>query len=90
MRLSDTDLVLLAAAASGTAAASPRLELYPRDLSPARALKLSQAGSTLLRPASDTELVSRVLARFPDLANPPRAEHMRDLLQERRLRGETQ
>ena len=65
VRLSDTDLVLLAAAASGMAAASPRLELYPRDLSPARALKLSQAGSTLLRPASDTELVSRVLARFP-------------------------
>ena len=80
VRLSDTDLVLLAAAASGTAAASPRLELYPRDLSPARALKLSQAGSTLLRPASDADLVSRVLARFPDLADPPRAEHMRDLL----------
>ena len=82
VRLSDTDLVLLAAAASGMAAASPRLELYPRDLSPARALKLSQAGSTLLRPASDTELVSRVLARFPDLANPPRAEHMRDLVKD--------
>jgi serine/threonine protein kinase len=80
VRLSDTDLVLLAAAASKTAAASPRLELYPRDLSPARALKLSQAGSTLLRPASDTDLVSRVLARFPDLTNPPRAEHIRDLL----------
>jgi serine/threonine protein kinase len=80
VRLSDTDLVLLAAAASGTAAASPRLELYPRDLPPARALKLSQAGSTLLHPASEADLVSRVLARFPDLTNPPRAEHMRDLL----------
>ena len=44
-RLSDTDLVLLAAAASGKTAATPRLELYPRDLSPVRALKISQAGS---------------------------------------------
>ena len=32
-RLSDTDLVLLAAAASEKTAATPRLELYPRDLS---------------------------------------------------------
>ena len=44
-RLSDTDLVLLAAAASAKTAATPRLELYPRDLAADRALKISQAGS---------------------------------------------
>ncbi len=70
--LSDTDLVLLAAAASRKSAATARLELYPRDLSPERALKISQAGS-FLGGASDTELARRVLARFPDLASPPRA-----------------
>ena len=68
-RLSDTDLVLLAAAASDKAAATARLELYPRDLSAERALKISQAGS-LLGIASDAELRRRVLARFPDLAEP--------------------
>ncbi|HEY6476473.1 MAG TPA: hypothetical protein VI456_07800, partial [Polyangia bacterium] len=77
--LSDTDLVLLAAAASRKSAATARLELYPRDLSPERALKISQAGS-FLGGASDTELARRVLARFPDLASPPRAEDIARLL----------
>jgi hypothetical protein len=65
-RLSDTDLVLLAAAASGKTAATARLELYPRDLAPERALKISQAGS-IADGVADAELVRRVLARFPDL-----------------------
>ena len=43
-RLSDTDLVLLAAAASEKSAATPGLELYPRDLSAERAVKISQVG----------------------------------------------
>ena len=77
--LSDTDLVLLAAAASRKSAATARLELYPRDLSPERALKISQAGS-FLGGASDTELARRVLARFPDLASPPRPEDIARLL----------
>jgi serine/threonine protein kinase len=77
--LSDTDLVLLAAAASHKSAATARLELYPRDLSPERALKISQAGS-FLGGASDTELARRVLARFPDLASPPRPEDIARLL----------
>lgn len=78
-RLSDTDLVLLAAAASAKTAATARLELYPRDLSAARALKISQAVG-LIGLAKDTELVARVLARFPDLANPPRVEDIPRLL----------
>ncbi|HEY0936943.1 MAG TPA: BREX system serine/threonine kinase PglW [Trebonia sp.] len=65
-RLSDTDLVLLAASASANTAATARLELYPRDLSPERALKISQAGS-IADGVSDAELAGRVLARFPDL-----------------------
>ena len=42
-RLSDTNLVLLAAAASTNAAATARLKLYPRDLSAERAVNISQA-----------------------------------------------
>jgi serine/threonine protein kinase len=80
-RLSDTDLVLLAAAASQKTAATPRLELYPRDLAPLRAVKISQAGS-IAEGAFESELVRRVLARFPDLyeASRPKAADMPDLL----------
>ncbi|MGH3191655.1 MAG: BREX system serine/threonine kinase PglW [Streptosporangiaceae bacterium] len=83
-RLSDTDLVLLAAAASRTAAASPRLELYPRDLPPERALKISQAGSLVSgeRGIPDAELARRVTGRFPELLNPPQAADILPLLRE--------
>lgn len=82
-RLSDTDLVLLAAAASAKTAATPRLELYPRDLTASRALKISQAGSIAEGVFAD-ELVRRVLARFPDLyeANRPSAGDIPDLLRD--------
>lgn len=80
-RLSDTDLVLLAAAASAKTAATPRLELYPRDLPADRALKISQVGSIAEGVFAD-ELVRRVLARFPDLdeANRPSIDAIPDLL----------
>lgn len=80
-RLSDTDLVLLAAAASEKTAATPRLELYPRDLPAERAVKISQAGS-IAEGAFADELVRRVLARFPDLyeANRPTAGTIQGLL----------
>jgi serine/threonine protein kinase len=71
LRLSDTDLVLLAAAGSEKSAATPRLELYPRDLPPERAVKISQVGSIAEGTFAD-ELVRRVLARFPDLYEPNR------------------
>jgi serine/threonine protein kinase len=82
-RLSDTDLVYLAAAASKKTGATPRLELYPRDLSAVRALKISQAGS-IAEGVLQTELVHRVLARFPDLypENRPAEEDIPDLLRE--------
>jgi hypothetical protein len=82
-RLSDTDLVLLAAAASAKTAATPRLELYPRDLPADRALKISQAGS-IAEGVFAAELVRRVLARFPDLyeANRPSDDDIPHLLGE--------
>lgn len=79
-RLSDTDLVLLAAA-SQISGATPRLELYPRNLPAERAVKISQAGS-IAEGAYAGELVRRVLARFPDLyeENRPTPENIADLL----------
>ena len=57
-------LVTLAAAASGKAASSARLELYPRNLSARRALQLSQ--SVLTTPGLKPDLVQqRVQARYP-------------------------
>jgi serine/threonine protein kinase len=67
--LADTRLVELAAAVSQRAADSPRLELYPRDLDLARALRISQAGAGVRRESGITveELCQRVRARFPEL-----------------------
>ena len=84
-RLSDTDLVLLAAAASENTAATPRLELYPRDLSAFRAVKIAQAGSVISDDgAAPAELVRRVLARFPELNEPsrPTEQDIADLLRQ--------
>jgi serine/threonine protein kinase len=80
--LADTDLVALAVGASATAAMTARLELYPRTLSPTRALQLSQAASYLAHPGIEPErLRDRVLARFPDLAGSlPSAHELRTLL----------
>lgn len=79
--LSDTDLVTLAAAAARDAAVTARLELYPRSLSPARALRLAQAptylGGSGLTP---DELRSRVLARFPEIERLPDATGLRRVL----------
>ncbi|MGB2567111.1 BREX system serine/threonine kinase PglW [Micromonospora citrea] len=70
--------VLLAAVASERAAATARLELYPRDLDPVRALRLAQAG--VVPPATTAEgrrgltpdhVQQRVTARFPELAPLP-------------------
>ncbi|MEV6813503.1 BREX system serine/threonine kinase PglW [Micromonospora sp. NPDC051296] len=75
--IDDRRRVLLAAVASERAAATARLELYPRNLDPVRALRLAQAG--VLPPATRPEgqrglapeqVVQRVSARFPELAAP--------------------
>jgi hypothetical protein len=75
----DRRMVELAAAASVNAAATPRLEIYPRDLSLVRALRLTQAGlvrwipgqSEATQPGLTAEEVhERLRARFPELGVP--------------------
>ncbi|MBW5480334.1 BREX system serine/threonine kinase PglW [Streptomyces bambusae] len=72
-------VVELAAAASLNAAATPRLEIYPRDLPLVRALRLTQAGLIRLIPGvpegrqpgiRDEDIHERVRARFPELVIP--------------------
>ncbi|WP_199485230.1 BREX system serine/threonine kinase PglW [Actinomadura craniellae] len=68
--LAETRLLSLAAAVSGTAVASPRLDLYPRDLDLVRALRISQAaaGARPDRGIKHAALLDRLRAWFPDLA----------------------
>ncbi|MGR8007643.1 BREX system serine/threonine kinase PglW [Streptomyces hypolithicus] len=72
-------LVELAAAASENAAATPRLEIYPRNLDLVRALRLTQAGLVRLivgvpegrQPGvTGDDVHERVRARFPELVVP--------------------
>ncbi|MFE2487233.1 BREX system serine/threonine kinase PglW [Streptomyces mirabilis] len=67
--LADTRLVALAAAVAVGTEVTPRLELYPRDLSLDRALRISQAGAGVRRDRgiSVAELLARLRARFPVL-----------------------
>ena len=62
-------LAEIASAASGGAARSPRLEIYPRGLAPERALALSS--SALVSGLTPEELVKRVASRYPDAAALP-------------------
>lgn len=79
----ETRLVGLAAAASATALAGPRLELFPRDLSPIRALRLAQAGAGLPQNGLDADQVrERVTARLPGLAPLPDGPALLGLLQD--------
>jgi hypothetical protein len=67
--MADTRLVELAAAVSQHAAASPRLEVYPRELDLTRAFRISQAAAGVRRDTGITvdDLLAKVRARFPDL-----------------------
>lgn len=67
--LPDARLVTLAAATSDGAAASPRLELYPRDLELWRALQISQAAAGVRRETgiSLEGLLARLRSRFPEM-----------------------
>lgn len=75
--LDERRTVQLAALASQRAAASPRVEIYPRDLDPVRALRLAQAGvapapiGAAEAPGLEPRHVhERVRARFPELSQP--------------------
>lgn len=72
-------MVELAAAASLNAAATPRLEIYPRDLPLVRALRLTQAGLVRWIPGvpegrqpglTGEDVHERVRVRFPELVVP--------------------
>ncbi len=83
LMVSESRLVGLAAAASDGALAGPRLELYPRDLSPVRALRLAQAGAGLPPGGLSTEQVrERASARLPGLPELPDGQPLLDLLRE--------
>lgn len=76
-------LVQLGAAASGSVLANARLELFPSDLDPVRALRLSQAGAGV--PAdglTPKALIRRVAARFPGLPALPLDRELERLLRE--------
>ncbi|MEV6525734.1 BREX system serine/threonine kinase PglW [Longispora sp. NPDC051575] len=79
----DRQMVQFSALASATAAVSPRLELYPRDLPPERALRLAQAGTLPSKNQLLTrELISqRVQARFPELPELPKHRKLLAALQ---------
>lgn len=76
-------LVQLAAATSARVWANARLEVYPRDLDPIRALRLSQAGAGVPEGGlSSAALAARVAARFPGLAPLPEGLELSRLLRE--------
>ncbi|MEV8326042.1 BREX system serine/threonine kinase PglW [Kitasatospora sp. NPDC056731] len=66
---SDGRMVALASAAAQDALYSPRLELYPRGLGLAQAIRISQAAAGVRRDRGATaeELLAKVRLRFPDL-----------------------
>lgn len=82
-------LLKLAAAASINAAASARMEIYPRAMSAKRALKLSL---NVLSPPGLAELVvrSRVQSRYPEAQLLPARPELDDLLGEYELRFDPQ
>lgn len=83
-------LVRLAAAASKTAGASSRLELYPRGLDARRALGLAQAGLFTLPRLTPEAIQERVAARFPEAAPLPPRPQLDLLLQDAGLELEWQ
>jgi len=78
--LPDHRLVRLAAASSATAAVSSRLEVYPKDLSPERAVVLAR--TALMGPGALTEedVRNRVRTRFPDAQALPGRPELDELL----------
>lgn len=76
-------LVQLAASVTGTVLANARMELFPHDLDPIRALRLSQAGAGIPPEGLPPEaLVTRVAARFPGLVPLPDGLALARLLQD--------
>jgi serine/threonine protein kinase len=78
--LADTRLVRLAAAASAHAAVSSRQELYPKGMSAARALKLSQGALLGIPSLTVAQMRERVSSRYPEAEPLPDRPALDDLL----------
>jgi serine/threonine protein kinase/transcriptional regulator with XRE-family HTH domain len=73
-------LLRLAASASQTAAVSSRLEIYPRGLPAARALRLASGALLGTRDLTVAEVGDRILSRFPGAEEVPGRPWLDDLL----------
>jgi serine/threonine protein kinase len=80
--LADLRLARLAAAVSSTAAASSRLEIYPRGLAPDRAVRLARAALLGAGTLSVDDVRNRVSNRFPAAAPLPCRPQLDRLLQD--------
>lgn len=80
--LSDVRLVRLAAAVSENATVSSRQELYPRNMAPGRALKLSQGALLGLPQLTVEQIRERVAGRYPSAAPLPGRPQLDGLLRE--------
>lgn len=80
--LDSARLVRLAAAASAEAAVSSRLELYPRGMPPARALKLATGAVLGALQLSVDDLRGRVRARYPEAGDLPGRPVLDSLIKE--------
>jgi serine/threonine protein kinase len=78
--LSPERLVRLAAAASREAAASSRLELYPRAMPAARALDLARGAILGAAQLSEEQVRQRVAARYPEAESLPARPRLDTLL----------
>ncbi|WP_291980614.1 BREX system serine/threonine kinase PglW [Luteitalea sp.] len=73
-------IVQLAAAASKGAAVSSRLELYPRDMPAARALRLAQGALLGAQVLTVSDLKARISGRYPDAEPLPDRPALDELL----------
>lgn len=80
--MDDGRLLELAAASSSTAAVSGRLEIYPRNMSAARAIKLGLGAISGIRELTLTVIRDRVHGRYPEAQPLPGRPELDDLLRE--------
>jgi hypothetical protein len=80
--LTQDRLVQLAAGASSSAAASPRLEIYARGLPPERALTLGRGALLGAERLSPPDVIRRIAARFPQAQRLPERPALDRLLRD--------
>jgi serine/threonine protein kinase len=80
--LSDARLVRLAAVASQHAEVSSKQELYPRGMSPQRAIKLAHGAIAGVPQLSVAEIRERIASRYPNAAPLPNHPELYELLKE--------